>query len=78
MQEFKTLREFNNKFPSKFYLCPNCKRIITNPQQCEFCFFQANNITNQNYKFKIQELNLIGKILPPIELYERKKMKDLP
>ena len=73
MQTFETLRQFNNTYPSKLYICPNCKKLTSNKYQCEFCQFQSNNIANQNYEYEIKEMNLKEKILPPIETAKEKK-----
>ena len=73
MQTFETLRQFNNTYPSKLYICPNCKKLTSNKYQCEFCNFQSNNITNQYFEYEIKELNLKEKILPPIETMKEKK-----
>ena len=67
MKIYETQREFNNKFPSQVYFCPNCKSVTSNKYQCEFCNFQSNNIANLNFEYEIKELNLQEKILPPIE-----------
>ena len=68
MQIFKSQREFNNAFPSKVFYCPNCNSLTSNKYQCEFCQFQANNIANQNYTYKIEETKETDIILIPIEL----------
>ena len=73
MEIFQTQREFNNTYPSKVYLCPNCRKITSNKYQCEFCNFQSNNIANQNFEYEIKELNLKDKILPPIETLKGKR-----
>ena len=73
MQTFETLRQFNNTYPSKLYICPNCNKLSSNKYQCEFCNFQSNNIANQNFEYEIKELNLKEKILPPIETLKGKR-----
>ena len=66
MESFKTQREFNNKYPTNLFICPNCSHASTNKYYCDNCSFQANNILNQSYEYEIQELNLKEKILPPL------------
>lgn len=70
METFDTLRQFNNKYPSKIYYCPNCKGNSINPYQCDNCNFQANNIANLNYIYHIKELNITDITLIPIERFK--------
>ena len=73
MKIFQTLREFNNQFPSKLFICPSCNKLTSNKYQCEFCNFQSNNIANLNGEYEIKELNLKDKILPPLETLKGKR-----
>ena len=71
MEIFETLREFNNKYPTKTYTCPMCKSLTINPYQCDICNFQANNLTNLNYTYHIKELNLTDTTLYPNQKFLR-------
>lgn len=68
MEIFKTQREFNLKFPSKIYVCPNCLTLSDNPYICANCGNQSNNIFLKNYKYKIEQKGEVETIFPPIEL----------
>ena len=69
MEEFKTIRDFNNKFPSKIYICSKCKNMTTNPYQCTYCDNQSNNFfASETYTYKILETNTVQQIFKPIEL----------
>lgn len=70
MEEFKTIRDFNNKFPSKIYICSKCKNMTTNPYQCTCCDNQSNNFifASEAYTYKILETNTVQQIFKPIEL----------
>ena len=71
MQEevFKTQREFNNKFPSKIYICSNCKSLTGDPFQCPNCGNQSNSLPfKQNtYTYQIEETGKTETIFTPIE-----------
>jgi len=70
METFKTQREFNLKFPSKMYVCPNCLTLSDNPYICPNCGNQSNNIFLKNYKYKIEETNTENQIFIPMEIYK--------
>jgi len=77
MQEevFETQREFNNKFPTKMFICSRCGALTTNPYQCRECENQANNfaLTEKTYKYTILESGKTEQIFRPIELYKENK-----
>lgn len=74
---FKTQREFNNKFPSKFYICSNCGRISEDKYNCNHCKWRADGLfkTMENgYKFIIEEIsNEVQEIFTPIEIIQQEK-----
>ena len=77
MQEevFETQREFNNKFPTKMFICSRCGALTTNPYQCGECGNQANNfaLTEKTYQYTILETGKTEQIFKPIELYKENK-----
>ncbi|MBR0234067.1 MAG: hypothetical protein IJQ47_08465 [Synergistaceae bacterium] len=68
---FKTQREFNNKYPSHFYICSLCGKLIQNKYFCDYCGFRADGLLKtmgQGYKFIIEEQSpKIQEIFKPIE-----------
>ena len=70
MQIFKTQREFNLKYPSRIFICPNCLSISDNPYICPNCGNQSNNIFLKNYTYRIEETGKIETIFPPMEVKE--------
>lgn len=73
-EEFATVREFNNKFPSKLYICSRCKSLITDPYHCINCNNQNNNFLyiNDVYTYSIKETGIKEVIFKPIELEKGK------
>ena len=65
---FQTVREFNKKFPSKYYICSRCKSLTLNPYYCIRCKNQSNNFLYPNYTYTIAETNTTEQIFKPIEL----------
>jgi hypothetical protein len=79
-EEFETVREFNKKFPSKFYICSRCENITTNPYQCTNCDNQSNNFIFQDrtYQYTIKETGKTEQIFKPIELEKGKYNEQKP
>lgn len=77
-ETFKTQREFNNKFPTKFYKCPKCGRLTTDCYFCTNCQNQANNFiyADQNYQYTILETGITEEIFTPIELFKEGVKND--
>ena len=74
-ETFETLREFNNKFPSRFYICPICGALTKQKDYCETCTWRSDGLfktMNKGYKYTIKELNLTEEIFQPIELTKGK------
>lgn len=71
-EEFKTEREFNNKFPTKMYICSRCGSLTDNPYQCRECENQSNNFTliDESYQYTILENGKTELIFKPIELFK--------
>lgn len=68
---FETIREFNNKYPSKFYICSNCGTLTQNKYNCQKCNWRADGLLktmNNGYKYTILETGLTEEIFKPIEL----------
>lgn len=67
---FETQREFNNKFPTKMYICSRCNSLTDNPYQCRQCENQSNNFiyAENTYKYTILESDITEQIFKPIEL----------
>lgn len=69
---FKTLRDFNNKFPSKFYICSNCGKVIPDSNDCMYCGWRADGLfktMERGYQFVIVEQSPeIQEIFKPIEM----------
>lgn len=74
---FETRREFNNKFPSKLFLCSKCGTMTPNQFYCTGCGQQANGIfkdTNRTYKYIIaEESEEMNEIFIPIERQNNEK-----
>lgn len=72
---FETRREFNNRFPSKLFLCSKCKTMTAGPFICKECGHQANGIfkdINDTYKYIIkEESEELIEIFKPIELQQQ-------
>ena len=71
-EEFKTEREFNNKFPTKMYICSRCGSLTDNPYQCRECENQSNNfaLIDESYQYTILENGKTELIFKPIELFK--------
>lgn len=69
---FETEREFNNKYPSKLYICSNCNKLTPNKLICINCGWRADGLfkTNgQGYKYIIKEISSEEKeIFKPVEI----------
>lgn len=72
VERFETQREFNNKFPSKFYVCSNCGKLLQDKYTCCYCGWRADGLfktMNKGYKFIIEEQSEeIQEIFRPIEM----------
>lgn len=75
-ERFKTQREFNNRFPSKFFICPYCEKIVQDKLLCSYCGWRADGLfktMDKGYKFVIEELSdEVQEIFRPIE-YKHKE-----
>lgn len=73
-EEFATVRDFNKRFPSKLYICPRCKSLITDPYICIQCDNQNNNFlyTDNTYSYSIKETGKTERIFKPLELEKGK------
>ena len=73
-ETFKTQREFNNKFPTKMYICSNCGQLSDNKYYCSRCQWRADGLfrtMNRGYKYKILETGVTEEIFKPIELLRK-------
>lgn len=72
VERFETQREFNNKFPSKFYICSNCGKLLQDKYTCCYCGWRADGLfktMDKGYKFIIEEQSEeIQEIFRPIEM----------
>ena len=72
VERFETQREFNNKFPSKFYVCSNCGKLLQDKYTCCYCGWRADGLfktMDKGYKFIIEEQSEeIQEIFRPIEM----------
>ena len=70
-ERFESEREFNNKFPSGFYICAYCSKIIPDKKLCPYCGFRADGLfktMGKGYKFIIEEISdEVQEIFKPIE-----------
>ena len=72
---FKTEREFNFKFGSKFYICSNCEKLIQNKYECEYCGWRADGLfktMGKGYRYKIIETGAEEEIFMPVEIQKGK------
>ncbi|MDY6358463.1 MAG: hypothetical protein SPL73_05635 [Cyanobacteriota bacterium] len=67
MEVFKTQREFNNKFPSKMYICPKCSMLTFDKYLCKNCKNQSNNFVFRGYTYTILKTGVTETIFIPIE-----------
>ena len=68
---FKSQREFNNRFPSKYYICSKCGTLTDNKYTCEKCGWRADGLLKtwgKGYKYTILETGITEEIFKPIEL----------
>lgn len=75
-ETFRTQREFNNKYPSKFYICSNCGYMNANKYTCQRCGWRADGLfktMGKGYKYKILETGKEYEIFKPIELEKGEK-----
>lgn len=70
-EEFNSLREFNNKYPSKFYICSNCNQLIDDKYYCRNCGWRADGLLktwDKGYKYKLLDSGRVEEIFKPMEL----------
>ena len=73
---FKNLREFYNKYPSRFYICTNCGYMNPNKYTCQKCGWRADGLLKtmgKGYKYKILTTGKEYEIFIPIELEKGEK-----
>ena len=75
-EEFKTIREFNKRFPSKLYICTRCESLTENPYYCRVCGNQSNNFIFKGYEYKIIETGQTETIFTPIELLKNQESEE--
>ena len=68
METFETRREFNNKFKSGLFVCPNCSALTKNKYVCPNCSYQTNGLFAKNFEFEIKEINEKDQTLIPLEV----------
>jgi len=77
---FETRREFNNKFPSKLYICSTCGSMITDTLICPQCNWMSNGLfktMGNGYQYIIkEESDEIFEIFKPIELQQQEGEND--
>ena len=74
IEKFKTEREFNNKFKSKFYICTNCNKLIQDKYTCSYCGFRADGLfktMDKGYKYTIESEAITEEIFNPVELFHK-------
>lgn len=72
IEYFETQREFNLKFPSKFYICAFCSALTPYPDLCINCNTRADGFLKtmeSGYKYQIKNQKP-QEIFKPIELLE--------
>ena len=77
VERFETQREFNNKFPSKFYVCSNCGKLLQDKYTCCYCGWRADGLfktMDKGYKFIIEEQSEVSEV----SVSEQSKIKDEP
>lgn len=74
VDEFETIRDFNEKFPSKIFICSKCNSLVPDPYQCNTCGCQSNNFlfSDKSYSYIIKGQNQISTIFRPIEMENNK------
>lgn len=68
---FETQRQFNNKFPSKYFVCTNCGTLTEDKYTCIKCGWRADGLFKtwgKGYKYTILETGITEEIFTPIEL----------
>lgn len=81
MQEetFNTQREFNNKFPTKMFICTNCGQLTDDKYTCSKCGWRADGLLKtwgKGYKYTILETGVTEEIFKPIELLKEGAKND--
>lgn len=70
-ETFATIREFNNKFPTKMYICCSCGQLTDNKYTCSRCGWRSDGLLKtwgKGYKYTILETGETEEIFKPIEL----------
>ena len=68
---FKTEKEFNEKFPSKLYVCPYCKNLSEDKYSCKKCGYRADGFfktMDKGFIYTIEETGKTEEIFKPVEL----------
>lgn len=69
---FQTTREFNNRFPCKFYVCAFCSKLTPYKKFCIHCQTRADGFLKtmgKGYKYIITELTPeVQEIFKPLEM----------
>jgi len=81
IEVFETQREFNNKFPSKFYICSCCGKIVIDKYTCNYCGWRADGLFKtfgKGYKFIIKEQGAdIQEIFKPVETMKEDNLSKM-
>ena len=74
-ETFRSEREFNNKFPSKFYVCTKCGKLTTDRYYCTACKNQSTNFIyrDKGYQYTIIDRGITEEIFIPIELLKEQE-----
>ena len=74
MDEYRTEREFYQRFPSRFYICTNCGYMNASPYNCQRCGWRADGLLktmDKGYKYAIVKTGEIKEIFKPIEVFRK-------
>ncbi len=76
IEVFKSLRDFNKKFPRKIYKCTNCGTLTTDKYFCTRCKNQSNNFIYLGYTYTILDTGITETIFTPIELFKESEVEN--
>lgn len=71
VENFRSMRDFYKKFPSRFYICSNCGYVNNNPYNCQKCSWRADGLfktMGSGYRYSLENSSEVYEIFKPIEL----------
>ena len=73
---FKTQKDFDEKYPSKLYICSFCGSLSHDRYKCDKCNFRADGLfktMDKGYSYTVEETGITEEIFRPIELTDERR-----